>query len=145
MLLPDESSAPGAAANRPVAAAARLADQSQLDFDIDFFDLVLHRDPEYVDVLRCQGQLLSRKGLHVRAVEIDRRLVRLLPHDGIAHYNLACSLALSQRRREALHELRQALANGYVDLEFLEADGDLDSLRDDPAYAELLRRHRAQR
>jgi hypothetical protein len=52
---------------------------------------------------------------------------------------------MSQRRREALHELRQALANGYDDLEFLEADGDLDSLRNDPAYAELLRRHRALR
>lgn len=145
MLLPDEPTAPGAAADRPIPSVGRLADQSQLDFDIEFFDHVLQRDPEYLDVLRCQGQLLSRKGLHVRAVEIDRRLVRLLPQDGIAHYNLACSLALSQRRREALHELRQALANGYDDLEFLEADSDLDCLRGDPDYAELLRRYRLQR
>lgn len=141
-MLPDEPTAPGASLPRPHSAADRLADQSQLDFDIEFFDQVLLRDPDFVDVLRCQGQLLSRKGLHVRAVEIDRRLVRLLPTDGIAHYNLACSLALSQRRREALHELRQALAHGYDDLEFLETDSDLDCLRDDPDYAELLRRHR---
>jgi len=29
--------------------------KSQLDFDIAFYDRILKRRPDYVDVLRCQG------------------------------------------------------------------------------------------
>jgi predicted Zn-dependent protease len=117
------------------------SEQSQLDFDIEFFQRVLERQPDFVDVLRCQGQLLTRKGLHARALEVDRRLVELRPGDGVAHYNLACSLALGRRPGEAIAELERAFENGYDDFEYLEADSDLASIRDLPAYAELCRRY----
>ncbi len=29
--------------------------KGQLDFDIAFYDRILERDPNFVDVLRCQG------------------------------------------------------------------------------------------
>jgi adenylate cyclase len=138
---PDEPSSADPREDQPAAAACRPSDQSQLDFDIDFFQRVLHRYPDYVDVLRCQGQLLTRKGLHERALEVDRRLVELRPGDGVAHYNLACSLALGQRPKEAIDELYRALESGYDDFDYLEADSDLDSLRQQPAYADLLRRY----
>jgi tetratricopeptide (TPR) repeat protein len=119
-------------------AAAQLDKQSQLDFDIAFFDSVLQRHPDYLDVLRCQAQLLSRKGLRSRALELDVRLVQLVPQDGVAHYNLACSLALMGYVKEAVGQLRQALRQGYTDVDYLEADRDLDSLRSLPEYVELL-------
>jgi hypothetical protein len=119
--------------------AAMRAGESQLDFDIDFFDRVLERYPNYLDVLRCQGQLLSRKGLHARALVVDRRLVRLQPEDCVAHYNLACSLALSHQSADAIQELRSALEHGYEDFSYLESDRDLESLRDQPGYQDLLR------
>lgn len=119
----------------------RLADRSQLDFDIEFFDRVLMRSPMYLDVLRCQAPLLSRKGLHDRALEIEQRLVSLRPHDGVAHYNLACRLALARRPQEAVLELRLALEHGYDDLDYLEADADLDTVREHPEYQELLRQY----
>ena len=122
-----------------------LPDQSQLDFEIEFFDKVLQRAPDYLDVLRCQGQLLSRKGLHARALEVDRRLVQLDPQDAVAHYNLGCSLALMGYSKEALQALRQALQQGYNDVDFLESDRDLDSLRDHPEYQELLKEFGAQK
>jgi tetratricopeptide (TPR) repeat protein len=137
----DEPSAADPREDQPAASACPAADQCQLDFDIDFFQRVLHRYPDYVDVLRCQGQLLTRKGLHERALEVDRRLVELRPEDGVAHYNLACSLALGQRAKEAIEELCRALESGYDDFDYLEADSDLDSLRNHPAYAALLRRY----
>ena len=37
--------------------------------------------------------------------------------------------------------LRAALEQGYDDFEYLENDGDLDSLRDDPAYVALMREY----
>ena len=38
---------------------ARLADQSQLDFEIDFFGGILKRNSDYVDALRVMGNNLT--------------------------------------------------------------------------------------
>jgi tetratricopeptide (TPR) repeat protein len=118
---------------------ARPPRQRQIDFDLGFFGRILERSPDYLDVLRCQGELLTRDGRHPEALDVDRRLVALLPGDSIVRYNLACSLALLGDVAEALRTLRAALELGYDDLEHLEADPDLDVLRDEPVYAELLR------
>ena len=115
-----------------------LSQQSQLEFDLSFFDRVLEREPNYIDVLRCQGELLTRKGLHQQALAIDRRLVALLPDDCVVHYNLACSLALAGESREAIRTLRTALECGYEDMDYLRVDSDLDSLRRDPEFEALL-------
>jgi len=115
--------------------------KKQLEFDIAFYDRILRREPDYVDVLRCQGELLSRKGLHDLALAVDRRLAQLLPTDYVVRYNLACSLAMGGYRREALAALRAALEQGYDDYEYLETDSDLDTLRDDPAYRALMREY----
>jgi tetratricopeptide (TPR) repeat protein len=130
-----ESNVPG---DLPQALLARFREQNQLDFDIEFFDSVLERQPDYIDVLRCQGQLLSRRGLHARALQIDYRLVQLVPEDAVAHYNLGCSLAVMGYAKDAVHALRQAMLRGYRDFEYLENDRDLDSLRDEPGYRALL-------
>lgn len=110
---------------------------NQLDFDISFYDAILERSPNYLDVLRCQGGLLARKGLHERSLELDRRLVRLVPEDEVARYNLACNLALSGRNAEALAQLRSALELGYRDFRYLTMDGDLDALREMKEYRAL--------
>ena len=115
--------------------------KSQLDFDLAFFGRILNRRPDYVDVLRCQGELLSRKGLHEQALAVDRQLAELLPTDYVVRYNLACSLAMGGHPREAIAALRAALENGYDDFEYLESDSDLDPLRDDPAYRALMREY----
>src|SRR5262249_25683960 len=97
------------------------------------------RRPDYVDVLRLQGELLSRKGLNDLALAVDRRLAELLPGDYVVRYNLACSLAVSGYRREAIAALRKAIEQGYDDFDYLDSDSDLDSLREDPAFRDLLR------
>ena len=139
----DESfaSKPQGAASR--AARRRLDAKSQLDFEIDFFDSILRRAPHYIDVLRCQGELLNRKGAHERAVKIDRRLAELLPEDCVVTYNLACSLAMLGRRGEAIETLRRALEQGYRDFDYLHADADLDGLRGEAAFERLLREFEA--
>ena len=93
----------------------------QLDFDIDFFE-----------------KLLARKGLVSRAVELDRQLVECLPEDALARYNLACSLALVGHGDEAIAALCAAMDLGYDDLDHMESDPDLDSLRERPDFRALL-------
>ncbi|MBX3412290.1 MAG: hypothetical protein KF708_06190 [Pirellulales bacterium] len=116
----------------------RLQSRSQVDFDLEFFGRILSRAPEFVDVLRCQGELLTRKGLHDDALRVDRHLARLLPDDCIVRYNLACSLALVGETVEAIDELRAAFERGYNDLGHLEIDSDLDGLRELPEFQLLL-------
>ncbi len=119
---------------------ARMQAQSQIEFDIEFYQRILERNPRFVDVLRCQGELLTHQGHHLRALEIDRQLAVLRPHDCIIRYNLACSLALAGRLNDSLDELAQALEHGYDDFDHLECDRDLDAIRELPAFAELVQR-----
>jgi tetratricopeptide (TPR) repeat protein len=125
-------------------AGQRTADwfgtMSQLDFDIDFFEALLARNGDAIEVLRVLGELLSKKGLHARALEIDRRLVERLPNDFLARYNLACSLAMAGRPEEAVKSLSKAILLGYDDLAHIDVDPDLDTLRERPDFRELLGR-----
>jgi hypothetical protein len=98
-----------------------------------------------VGVLVSLARVLTRLGLVEEGMKVDRRLVALMPRSPIVHYNLGCSLALTGRRRRALESLRQAIALGYDDPEFMRRDGDLACLRAEPVFAamiaELVDRH----
>jgi hypothetical protein len=124
-ILPDELLAP-------------FRKQSQAEFEIEFFDSILARSSDYVDVLRCQGELLSRKGYHERALAVDRRLAKLVPYDGVVHYNLACSLARNGLGDDCLASLRRALERGYDDFEYLDLDTDFETMRSDPRFTTLV-------
>jgi len=119
-------------------AAAWFGTLGQLDFDIDFFERLLARTPNAVDVLRVLAELVSKKGLLARAVDLDRRLVALLPDDFLARYNLACSLARAGRSDEAIDALSRAILLGYDDIDHMESDPDLESIRHHPDFLALL-------
>ena len=125
------------AASGEVAWFGRL---NQLDFDIDFFERILARNPDSIDVLRVLGELASRRGLNERALELDRRLVARLPDDFLARYNLACSLAMAGHPEEAIVALTEAFRLGYDDVAHMEVDPDLASLRERPEFRALVGR-----
>jgi tetratricopeptide (TPR) repeat protein len=120
---------------------ARLANQSQLDFELDFFSGVLERHPCYVDALRAHANNLTLKGRYAEGLQYDKRLVQLRPTDPLAHYNLACSYALLKRPDQAIKTLRRAIELGYRDFRYMREDRDLDSIRHDPRFRQLLREY----
>ena len=100
----------------------------QLDFDIEFFERILARKDDSVEVLRILAELVSKKGNLERAVDYDRRLVELQPEDFLARYNFACSLARAGRPDEAIDALSRAVLLGYDDLDHMESDPDFQAL-----------------
>jgi len=117
----------------------RANDQEQIDFELDFFQGILHRFPNYVDVLRVLGHVLTIKGRFAEGMQLDKHLVTLRPQDPLAHYNLACSYALLKRAELSLKTLRRAVELGYRDFRYMREDRDLDSIRHDPRFRQLLR------
>ncbi|MBS0664588.1 MAG: hypothetical protein JSR48_15075 [Verrucomicrobia bacterium] len=115
-----------------------MAKREDPEFEMRFFESVLRRDPSYTAVVEILGGLYTKHGRIADGLRMDRRLVRLLPTNATAHYNLACSLALSKRKRDALRSLHQAVKLGYTDLDWMQQDPDLDGLKDDPAFAALV-------
>ena len=118
----------------------RLREQSQLDFEIEFLGRLLDRDPYFVDALRVQATNLAAKGQYARALQLDRRLVRLTPDDAIAWYNLACSYTVLGMIDPGFFAIQRALELGYACVNRLRRDPDLKALRRDPRFERLLRR-----
>src|SRR6266699_1724932 len=116
----------------------RGSDQTQIDFELEFFSRVLEKSPDYVDVLRQMSKLLTLKGRYAEGLQVDRRLVQLCSSDPLAHYNLACRYARLKRPDQCLKMLRRAVELGYHDFRYMREDRDLDSVRLDPRFRQLL-------
>jgi Flp pilus assembly protein TadD len=117
--------------------------KSDPEFEIRFFESVHRRDPRYTDVVEILGGLYTKTGRIADGLRMDRKLVRLEPANATAHYNLACSLALTKRKAAALRELEQAIALGYNDADWMQQDPDLEELKKSPAFQKLLKQLKA--
>ena len=121
-----------------------MARKEDPTFEINFYESILRRDPSYTDVVEILGGLYTKVGRVSDGLKMDRKLVRLLPDNATAHYNLACSLALSKRRSDALRSLKRAVDLGYDDAEWTTQDPDLDDLKKLPEFTQLLEQLKPQ-
>ncbi|HXV17919.1 MAG TPA: hypothetical protein VD758_14125, partial [Gemmatimonadaceae bacterium] len=55
-------------------------------------------------------------------------------------YNIACVFAREELPAEAVTALRKAIDNGFGHWRWIENDTDLDPIRNNPGFAELLAR-----
>ena len=85
----------------------------------------------YAYCLHMNGQLDKAIAAHKRAATFER-------FKGIATYNLACAYARLNRKDEAIKALEQAIHFGFGDIAQLEGDSDLDNIRSDAKYKQLL-------
>ena len=108
-------------------------------FEIGFYEAVLRVNAGYTDVIEILGGLYTKTGRIADGLKMDRRLVRLQPSNHTAHYNLACSLALSRRKSAALSSLQRAVELGYRDFAWMSQDPDLEILKPHPEFMLLLR------
>jgi len=81
---------------------------------------------------------LFQKKEHARAALALQVAAAIKDADPIVQYNLACALALTGRRRQAIEALERAVELGYRDRRQLEEDPDLAALRGEKAYGAIL-------
>lgn len=107
-------------------------------FEISFCESILKQDPDDLPTLEWLAERLTRAGRFEEGLALDRRIVHANPDNAVSHYNLACSLALTHRPREAIDVLRTAMEKGYREFGWLMEDPDLLSLHDLPEFSALI-------
>ena len=102
---------------------------NDINFEIEFCERFLKERPHFTPALMMLGDLYTKKGRFQEGLKIDQQLARLHPQNPEVFYNLACSYSLLNDVEKSFECLKQALALGYEDIEFLQQDDDLKNLR----------------
>ena len=114
------------------------AEREYLWFCLEFCGLILEQRPAHAEALLAAAQHFTTLGYYQDGLAVDQRLATLYPDDPSVTYNLSCSLALTDRREEALEQLSMAVARGYRDFNGIREDRDLASLKNEPRFQEIL-------
>ena len=87
-----------------------------------------------------EGTSLILKKDHTRGIlflEIAARAGNRYP---LTFYNLACAYSMTKNKKKALHYFKRAIESGFTNLTHIEKDKDLDFIRKEKAFKEILRR-----
>jgi Flp pilus assembly protein TadD len=115
-----------------------MGKRNNFGFELSFFESLHKRMPNDLRVVSNLAHLYTETSQLDLGLKMDRKLVRMTPEDPTVHYNLACSLALKQRKTEAVAVLRQAIDLGYDDFGWMRHDPDLKNLQDYQGFLQLL-------
>lgn len=113
-------------------------DEENTKFQIHFFESVLEKVPDYIQVIELLGCLYTDIGRLDDGLRMDLKAVKLMPNNPNFHYNLACSQSLKDQSTKAIASLKKAIELGYDDLEWLLQDDDLQSLHGLEKFEELI-------
>ena len=81
---------------------------------------------------------LAERGRKDEAIREGAAALELSPGDPMMLYNCACLYARLGETERAVDTLRQAMSGGYENFGWMKHDPDLDSLREDPGFIELM-------
>ena len=108
--------------------------------EINFLRQLEKRLPNDIELLQVLADLYTKNNLIKEGLEIDLHLSRLDPEDSVIWYNLACSYSLNKKINKAFESLFKAVDLGYNNLSHIKKDQDLNNLRHDLRYEEVLKR-----
>ena len=96
---------------------------------------------------REQWQRLHRESLqklqakeYEEAEKLLKRIVRAVPNDNTALYNLACLYSLTSKKEKALEYLEKSIKAGFTNVGHIQQDSDLDNIRNEEKYKELIKK-----
>jgi tetratricopeptide (TPR) repeat protein len=74
------------------------------------------------------------------AEKILKRIVKAVPNDSTALYNLACLYSLTSKKEKALDYLEKSIKAGFTNAGHIQKDSDLDNIRNEEKYKELIKK-----
>ncbi|HZV02698.1 MAG TPA: hypothetical protein VFF73_38680 [Planctomycetota bacterium] len=77
------------------------------------------------------------------SIRAFKRCIELRPNDPVSSYNVACCYSRKKDVKNALDWLQKSIDRGFVDLAHMSRDTDLDNIRDEDGYKELMKKTRA--
>lgn len=137
-----------AAASAPstrAASAANMADKArQLQNEqqwieaVKAYQMALQSDAENPMLWFNMGYCLHAAGMYDQAIPVHQKAATYNDVKGIALYNLGCAYSLTGKLDEAVKALHASREAGFNIENYVADDSDLDNLRDDPRFVELL-------
>src|SRR6267142_2226777 len=100
----------------------------------------LESNPDDVRAIYMGSSDLLALGRTEEALSWGERALAIDPHDQATLYNVACLYANARRFQKAVDLLEQAVDAGFAQKQWIEHDGDLDPLRNEPRFKALLKR-----
>jgi len=131
--------APAPAAD-PMAAANALFAAGKYAEAAAAFEAVTKAQPKNAEAWFKLGYSLHMTGELDRAIAADTKAADFPQVRAAALYNLGCAHALKGNPDAAFAALNMSIDSGFDQLDILQADDDLKSLRGDPRYAALVER-----
>jgi adenylate cyclase len=104
----------------------------------------LELNPDNPRALYMGALALIHLGELDRARDWNSRARRMDPDDPSVLYNVACVYAQLSLHDDAINALTTAIQNGFGHWQWIEHDTDLDSLRKEPEFVELLKQKPAE-
>ena len=89
-------------------------------------------------VVEAEGIALMQSGSYQEAEEVFERLIAMRPDSFVGHYNLAAAHSMQGEIEEAIDAMSEAITIGFSDKAQLKRDPDLERLRADEWFSELM-------
>lgn len=116
--------------------AAEAAQRRGLAVALKRLDL----NPDDSRGLYMAANALVSLGEREKGLEMCERALRMEPDEPMLLYNVGCIQALAGHKERAIESLERAAESGLTQKEWYQMDSNLDSLRDEPRFRELLRK-----
>lgn len=134
---PDDAGARRARARSLIREGKRYLDEGSFERARARFLAAIEADPKVPEAYNGVGVTFRMRNALTDALAWYKKALSADPDFGDAYYNMACIYALQGKEEMALRYLKIAALNGYASGEGLDADPDLEPLRQHPDYRAL--------
>jgi adenylate cyclase len=110
-----------------------------INLELKIFPQYLFKHPDDARAHLFFANTLTLAGRNSEAKSEAATAMELNPSDPLMMYNLACFYSLLNEKELAIESLQKSINAGHEDYEWFKRDPDLDNIRNEPKYIELLK------